>query len=71
MARGQVRDVSWAGSTATLELPGYEVTRATIPGDPARRETSFTRDGLKLTIRLPPSVSPADMPVVRLDCRAR
>jgi hypothetical protein len=62
---------SWAGRAVTLELPGFEISGATLLADPGRRALSVSRDNKKVTIHLPGSVRPADMPVVRLECEER
>jgi len=57
----------WSGGSVTLELPGFAIKCATLLGDPGRRALAVSRDGEKVTIRLPDEVRPAHMPVLRME----
>jgi alpha-L-fucosidase len=58
---------AWSGRSVTLGLPGFAIRRATLLGDPGRGALAVSRDGEKVTIRLPDEVRPATMSVLRLE----
>jgi hypothetical protein len=58
---------SWPGSEAALDLPGYDVTRATLLGDAARRPLRLRKEGSRVHIELGGTVRAGEMPVLRLE----
>jgi alpha-L-fucosidase len=58
---------SWTGQEAAIELPGFDVTRAALLGDPARRPLALRREGAGIRLDLGTPVKPGEMPVLRLE----